>query len=186
MSGGVPRAIKLPGCLRAELLDYARREGISSGPLFAARTGKALNRTRVTGCIQALSPRRPGGAREVQPPVPAQTVPLHHSRPHGQCPDSGGAEPRAAAGEGTAGDRLGDVRTASNREWQTNVRKGVRNMKRRAMAVFLSLVMGTTLLQPAVSLAAGEVGSSGDDQGVDVGDPRRKSDPKIWIPEHGP
>lgn len=55
MSGGVPRAIKLPGCLRAELLDYARREGISSGPLFAARTGKALNRTRVTGCIQALS-----------------------------------------------------------------------------------------------------------------------------------
>ena len=34
-------------------------------------------------------------------------------------------------------------------------------MKRRAMAVLLSLVMGTTLLQPAVSLAAGEVGSSG-------------------------
>ena len=55
MSGGVPRAIKLPGCLRTELLDYARREGIASGPLFAARTGKALNRTRVTGCIQALS-----------------------------------------------------------------------------------------------------------------------------------
>ena len=34
-------------------------------------------------------------------------------------------------------------------------------MKRRAMAVLLSLVMGTTLLQPAVSLAAGEAGSSG-------------------------
>ena len=34
-------------------------------------------------------------------------------------------------------------------------------MKRRAMAVLLSLVMGTTLLQPAVSLAASEAGPSG-------------------------
>ena len=38
-------------------------------------------------------------------------------------------------------------------------------MKRRAMAVLLSLVMGTTLLQPAVSLAAGEAGLSGTIKG---------------------
>lgn len=46
---------KLPGCLRSELLSYAQRRAIDSGPLFVTRSGRALNRTEVTGTIQRLA-----------------------------------------------------------------------------------------------------------------------------------
>ena len=46
--------IPFPACLRQELLDYARRQGILSGPVFVTRSGRAMRRTQVTGEIRAL------------------------------------------------------------------------------------------------------------------------------------
>ena len=44
----------IPGCLRQELLDYIARNGIRSGPVFASRNGRSLQRTQVTAEIQSL------------------------------------------------------------------------------------------------------------------------------------
>ncbi len=44
----------IPKCLRMELLDYAKRQGISSGPIFVTKTGNAIQRTNVTKLIQGL------------------------------------------------------------------------------------------------------------------------------------
>lgn len=44
----------IPACLRNELLDYARRNGIQSGPLFVTREGKPIGRSNITAAIQAL------------------------------------------------------------------------------------------------------------------------------------
>ena len=44
----------IPKCLRVELLDYARRQGISSGPIFVTKSGNAIQRTNVTTLIQSL------------------------------------------------------------------------------------------------------------------------------------
>lgn len=49
-----PDGVLLPDCLRRELLAYARRQGIPSGPLFVTRSGRPMRRTQVTGEIQAL------------------------------------------------------------------------------------------------------------------------------------
>ena len=46
--------LHIPACLREELLDYADRKGILTGPLFVTRNGKPMNRTNVTGTVQAL------------------------------------------------------------------------------------------------------------------------------------
>ena len=51
-----------PDCLRRELLDYARRRGISSGPIFVTRTGRPCGRA---GSLSASAgsagmPRSPG------------------------------------------------------------------------------------------------------------------------------
>lgn len=43
-----------PNCLREELLDYIRRKGIASGPVFLTRKGTLLRRTNITKMIQAL------------------------------------------------------------------------------------------------------------------------------------
>lgn len=45
----------IPDCLREELAAYIRREGITSGPVFVTRSGRPINRTSVTGCIQQLA-----------------------------------------------------------------------------------------------------------------------------------
>lgn len=51
LSGAI---IHIPECLRAELLDYLRREGIFSGSIFVTKSGQPLGRTSVTALIQRL------------------------------------------------------------------------------------------------------------------------------------
>ena len=46
--------IHLPDCLRQELLDYARRQGVRSGQLFLTRSGKPVSRTNVSDSIRRL------------------------------------------------------------------------------------------------------------------------------------
>ena len=45
---------RLPEFLRREMLNYARRCGVSSGPLFQTRNGKPLRRTAVTDSMKQL------------------------------------------------------------------------------------------------------------------------------------
>lgn len=52
---GIRRIARVPGCLREELLDYARRQGIASGPVFVGREGKPLHRSWVSALISQLS-----------------------------------------------------------------------------------------------------------------------------------
>lgn len=49
------RIIHIPGCLQTELLDFAGQEGIPKGPVFVTRSGKPVNRSGVTACIQQLA-----------------------------------------------------------------------------------------------------------------------------------
>ena len=51
---GIVQRLHLPDFLRKELLAYARREGIASGPLFQTKSGKPLGRTAVTDSIKQL------------------------------------------------------------------------------------------------------------------------------------
>lgn len=51
VSGAV---LHIPDCLQLELLDYAGRQGISSGPLFVTKSGRQLRRTNITKLIQSL------------------------------------------------------------------------------------------------------------------------------------
>ena len=53
-SNGVVQLLHLPDFLRKELLAYARRKGISSGPIFCTKSGKPLGRTVVTDSIKQL------------------------------------------------------------------------------------------------------------------------------------
>ena len=46
--------IHLPDCLRQELLDYARRQGVRSGQVFLTRSGRPVSRTNVTDSIRHL------------------------------------------------------------------------------------------------------------------------------------
>lgn len=46
--------IRFPNRVCQELLDYARRCGVQSGPIFRTRTGKILDRTNVTVSIRRL------------------------------------------------------------------------------------------------------------------------------------
>ena len=46
--------VHIPNCLREELLDYAGRKGISTGPLFVNRSGLPYTRNGVTSLIQRL------------------------------------------------------------------------------------------------------------------------------------
>ena len=54
LENGGRRYVPLPGCLRGELLDYVRRQGLRTGPVFVTRSGKMMGRTQVTAEIQAL------------------------------------------------------------------------------------------------------------------------------------
>lgn len=46
--------VHIPDCLREELLDYAKRQGIVTGPLFVTRNGVPYTRNGVTSLIQRL------------------------------------------------------------------------------------------------------------------------------------
>lgn len=46
--------VTVPACLQKELLDYAKRNGILSGPVFQTRDGRPMHRTYVTAAIRSL------------------------------------------------------------------------------------------------------------------------------------
>ena len=65
---GVRSVVRIPEHLRRELLDYARRCGYLSGPIFLTRSGAPLNRTYVSAsirgiCEDARVPREKGNPR---------------------------------------------------------------------------------------------------------------------------
>ncbi len=49
-----PRVLHIPSILREELLAYAERRGISSGPVFINQNGLPVNRSNVTDSIRRL------------------------------------------------------------------------------------------------------------------------------------
>ena len=53
-SSGIVQLLHLPDFLRKELLAYAQRKGIASGPIFRTKSGKPLGRTAVTDSIKQL------------------------------------------------------------------------------------------------------------------------------------
>ena len=55
VGGGKAGEHPIPACLRQELEEYLRRQGIRSGPVFRNRSGGPLRRTQATAEIQALS-----------------------------------------------------------------------------------------------------------------------------------
>lgn len=80
-------------CLRRELLDYARRQGISSGPIFVTRTGRPCGRARGLCQHPPTLPGCPGPPGKGQPAVPAEAVLHHPSGDRGHCGPAGGADP---------------------------------------------------------------------------------------------
>ena len=46
-TGRERRYVPVPACLQGELLDYARRQGLTAGPVFCTRNGKGMSRTQV-------------------------------------------------------------------------------------------------------------------------------------------
>ena len=52
---GVRQIIQIPAVLRDDLTGYIQRNGLSGGPVFVSRNGKALNRTIVTDTVQGLA-----------------------------------------------------------------------------------------------------------------------------------
>lgn len=53
-ANGIRQLVRVPECVRRELLSYAEREGIERGPLFVTRSGKPMARTNVTAGILQL------------------------------------------------------------------------------------------------------------------------------------
>ena len=51
---GEEEALRLPAGLREELLDYSRRRGVRTGPVFVTRTGRAVKRTNVSDSVRRL------------------------------------------------------------------------------------------------------------------------------------
>ena len=87
-----PRRLRVPPCLRAELLAYAGERGIGSGPVFCTRYGKLMDRGNINVRIQSLVPRRAGIAGKMQSPVPAETVYCHAGEHPGQSGAAGRAD----------------------------------------------------------------------------------------------
>ena len=46
--------VTVPGCLKKELLDFAQKSGIGSGPIFQTRDGRPMHRTYVSAVIRSL------------------------------------------------------------------------------------------------------------------------------------
>ena len=53
-ANGVKQIVHISECLRLELLAYAERNGLSSGPIFRTRDGSPMSRTNVTTGIRQL------------------------------------------------------------------------------------------------------------------------------------
>ncbi|WP_159068008.1 tyrosine-type recombinase/integrase [Agathobaculum massiliense] len=51
----VPSRLRVPPCLRAELLAYAGEQGIGSGPIFCTRYGRPMDRGNINVRLQSLS-----------------------------------------------------------------------------------------------------------------------------------
>lgn len=51
----VRQVLRIPPYVREELLQYIKKEGICSGPVFLTRSGRIISRTMVTTMIQNLS-----------------------------------------------------------------------------------------------------------------------------------
>ena len=51
----VPHRLRVPPCLRAELLAYAEERGIESGPMFCTRYGRLMDRGNINVRLQSLS-----------------------------------------------------------------------------------------------------------------------------------
>ena len=54
--GGGREIIRLPKCLCQELLSYAKRSGITTGPLFLTRQKKPMRRTQISDSIRRMMP----------------------------------------------------------------------------------------------------------------------------------
>jgi len=48
------QVVTVPGCLKRELISYAERNGIRSGPIFRTRDGRSMHRTYVSTVIRNL------------------------------------------------------------------------------------------------------------------------------------
>ncbi len=64
----VEQRVRIPECLRKELLGYIRRNGYTSGPIFQNKDGGPLNRTYVSIairrlCVEARIPEEKGNPR---------------------------------------------------------------------------------------------------------------------------
>ena len=46
--------VSIPGCLKKELLGYAQKNGIGTGPIFQTRDGRPMHRTYVSAVIRNL------------------------------------------------------------------------------------------------------------------------------------
>ena len=60
--------VTVPACLQKELLDYARKNGILTGPIFQTRDGRPMHRTYVSAairnlCEEAKVPREKGNPK---------------------------------------------------------------------------------------------------------------------------
>ena len=53
--GGAGRLLRIPPSFLAELTAFARRGGITAGPLFRTRSGTPLSRTNISDAIRALA-----------------------------------------------------------------------------------------------------------------------------------
>lgn len=74
-AGGLPEYdMQLCGCLKEELLDFAVREGILSGPIFITRRGTPVGRTTVTALIQSLAHDAQVEAGQMHAALSAQAV----------------------------------------------------------------------------------------------------------------
>jgi len=54
--GGLIQVVYIPKCICTELLAYAKREGILSGPILLSRGGKPMSRANITLSMRKLAP----------------------------------------------------------------------------------------------------------------------------------
>ncbi len=52
--GNQRQTVRIPKCRQEELLDYAKRSGVSSGPIFVQRNGQPANRSEVAVSLRKL------------------------------------------------------------------------------------------------------------------------------------
>ena len=67
LAKGKCRTVLLPGKLRKRLMDYAKKQGITSGPLFRTRSGRALDRSNIWTAMKELCVKASVEAEKVFP-----------------------------------------------------------------------------------------------------------------------